>query len=113
MPSHLGVHLGVLAGVAATALFVLSALPMLTKAARTKDLASYSGTNLLIANLGNAAQTAYIATLPPGPVWVLHGFNTLASALMLTWWIRAACASNKAQTAAARIPSPWLATAAE
>lgn len=37
------------AGVVATALFVTSALPMLVKAARTKNLASYSGGNLLIA----------------------------------------------------------------
>lgn len=76
------------AGVVATALFVASALPMLVKAARTKDLTSYSGGNLVIANLGNLAQSAYLTTLPPGPLWALHGFNTLASATMLAWWIR-------------------------
>ncbi len=78
----------VAAGVVATALFVLSTLPMLIKAASTKDLSSYSGSNLVIANTGNAAQALYVITLPPGPVWALHTFNTAASALMLVWWIR-------------------------
>lgn len=76
------------AGVVATALFVLGTLPMLYKAARTKNLSSYSGSNLVMANTGNAAQTLYVVTLPPGPVWALHAFNVVASALMLTWWIR-------------------------
>ena len=76
------------AGVVATALFVASALPMLIKAARTKNLSSYSGGKLLVANLGNLAQSVYLTTVPPGPLWALHGFNTLASATMLTWWLR-------------------------
>ena len=76
------------AGLVATALFVGSALPMLIKAARTKNLASYSGGNLLIANLGNLAQSVYLASVPPGPLWALHAFNSLASATMLTWWLR-------------------------
>ena len=78
------------AGVLATALFVASAVPMLVKASRSRDLSSYSGGNLVIANLGNLAQTVYLTTVPPGPIWALHGFNTLASATMLTWWRRAA-----------------------
>lgn len=81
-------QIAVTAGVVSTALFVLSTLPMLLKAARTKDLSSYSGSNLVIANTGNAVQMLYVITLPPGPVWALHGFNTAASALMLTWWMR-------------------------
>lgn len=81
-------EIAVAAGAVATALFVLSTLPMLTKAARTKDLSSYSGGNLIIANAGNATQVLYVITLPPGPVWALHAFNTAASALMLVWWMR-------------------------
>ena len=81
-------QIGVVAGVLATALFVLSAMPMLIKAAHTKDLSSYSGSNLVIANIGNAAQTLYVVSLPPGPVWALHAFSTMASGLMLVWWIR-------------------------
>ena len=80
-------QIAVLAGMCATALFVLSTLPMLVKAARTQDLSSYSGSNLVIANAGNAVQTLYVITLPPGPVWALHAFNTAASALMLIWWL--------------------------
>jgi hypothetical protein len=45
--------LPVLAGSVSTAVFVASALPMLVKAARTKDLGSYSVGNLILANLGN------------------------------------------------------------
>jgi hypothetical protein len=26
--------------------------------------------------------------LPPGPIWILHGFYTVTSALMLLWWLR-------------------------
>ncbi|HET9422530.1 MAG TPA: hypothetical protein VFO49_15425 [Nocardioides sp.] len=84
MPSQIAL----VAGLVATALFVLSTLPMLLKAARTKNLSSYSGSNLVIANTGNAAQMLYVITLPPGPVWGLHAFNTAASALMLVWWVR-------------------------
>lgn len=75
-------------GAFATVLFVASQAPMLIKAARTKDLASYSGLNLVIANLGNVAQGVYVLTLPPGPIWALHAFNTLTSGCMLYWWLR-------------------------
>ena len=84
MPEHIAPALGTIA----TVLFVVSQAPMLIKAARTKDLASYSGTNLVIANVGNIAQSGYVITLPAGPVWALHAFNTLASGCMLYWWLR-------------------------
>ncbi len=89
-------------GVFATVLFVLSQAPMLLKAARTKDLNSYSGSNLVIANIGNVAQSAYILTLPAGPVWALHAFNTLSSACMLFWWLRH---SHRGKQALSRIGS--------
>lgn len=94
-------------GVVATVLFVISQAPMLIKAARTKDLASYSGTNLVIANLGNVMQTGYIVTLPMGPVWALHGFNMLASGCMLFWWLR----YGRRAKALARPPALVLPTA--
>lgn len=75
------------AGMLATLLYVLASLPMLYKAARTRDLRSYSGANLVMANAANAAQTIYVATLPPGPLWLLHAFNTATAAVMLTWWL--------------------------
>lgn len=80
--------LAVFAGVVSTGLFAMSYLPMLVKAARTKDLASYSLGNLAITNVGNAVHSAYVFSLPFGPIWVLHGFYLIASALMLVWFLR-------------------------
>ncbi|GAA0344432.1 PQ-loop repeat-containing protein [Micropruina glycogenica] len=80
--------IGAIAGTLATLLFVASALPMLIRAHRTRDLSSYSPANLIIANVGNLAQTIYVITLPLGPVWLMHAFNLVVSALMLLWWLR-------------------------
>jgi hypothetical protein len=82
------VSLPVIAGALSTVIFVLSTLPMLVKAARSKDLASYSLGNILLANLGNAVHTVYVVQLPVGPVWVLHSFHLLSTALMLFWYFR-------------------------
>ena len=79
---------GVIAGTVATLLFVCSALPMLIRARRTRDLSSYSPANLIIANVGNLAQTVYVISLPPGPIWLMHTFNIVVSGLMLLWWLR-------------------------
>src|SRR6478735_2961404 len=73
----------VLAGFASTVIFAGSTLPMLAKAIRTRDLASYSLGNLLMANLGNAVHSVYVFSLPAGPVWLLHGFNETVTAFML------------------------------
>lgn len=80
--------IGAIAGTVATLLFVGSALPMLIRARRTRDLSSYSPANLIIANVGNLAQTIYVITLPVGPVWLMHAFNVVVSGLMLLWWLR-------------------------
>lgn len=76
------------AGGLATTLFVLATLPMVIKARRSRDLRSYSGANLVIANCGNLLQSFYVVTLPPGPIWGIHFFNVLVTALMLYWWVR-------------------------
>lgn len=81
-------HIAVACGLIATFMYVAASLPMLAKAARTKDLRSYSGANLMIANTGNVTQSVYVLALPPGPLWLLHGFNTAVSALMLWWWVQ-------------------------
>jgi uncharacterized protein with PQ loop repeat len=73
----------VLAGTVSTVLFALSTLPMLIKAARTRDLASYSRGNMVLANVGNAVHSIYVFQLPAGPIWVLHSFYLISSALML------------------------------
>jgi uncharacterized protein with PQ loop repeat len=80
--------LAVLAGVISSVVFVGSVLPMLVKAVRTRDLASYSLGNLLLANLGNVVHSVYVFSLPTGPIWVLHGFYLLTSAFMLAMYLR-------------------------
>lgn len=81
-------NLPVLAGTLSTVLFALGMLPMLVKAARTRDLASYSLGNLVLSNVANAVHSVYVFNLPAGPIWVLHLAYVLASALMLAWWLR-------------------------
>lgn len=78
----------ILAGVMSTGLFAMSYLPMLVKAARTKDLSSYSLGNLAITNAGNLVHSIYVFSLPVGPIWFLHAFYLVASALMLLWFLR-------------------------
>jgi len=80
--------LAVLAGILSTGLFAMSYLPMLVKAARTRDLSSYSFGNLAITNVGNAVHSVYVFSLPLGPIWFLHTFYLVASALMLAWFLR-------------------------
>ena len=77
----------VLAGTASTVIFTSSVLPMLVKAWRSKDLRSYSLSNLVLSNIGNAVHTVYVLHLPAGPIWVLHGFYVVTSALMLIWYL--------------------------
>jgi len=76
------------AGTASTTLFVVSYLPMLIRAIRTRDLRSYSRSSLVIANVGNVVQAGYIISLPVGPLWFLHGFYLVSSALMLALHLR-------------------------
>jgi uncharacterized protein with PQ loop repeat len=78
----------VLAGIASTVIFASSVLPMLVKARRTKDLTSYSLGNILLANLGNVVYSVYVYSLPPGPIWALHGFYLVSTGLMLVWRLR-------------------------
>ena len=83
----------------ASVVFACSALPMLGKAVRSKDLASYSRSNLVLANVGNAVYSVYVFSLPAGPIWLLHTFYLASSALMLGWSLRfaprrQACAPN-------------------
>jgi uncharacterized protein with PQ loop repeat len=81
-------ELALLAGLASTTLFVVSYLPMLFRALRTRDLASYSRPSLVLANVGNVIQSVYVFSLPAGPIWFLHAFYLAASALMLGLHVR-------------------------
>jgi hypothetical protein len=77
-----------LAGFASTVIFMASTLPMLVKARRSRNLTSYSWGNIALANLGNAVNSVYVYSLPPGPIWLLHTFYLVSSALMLGWYLR-------------------------
>ena len=83
----MSMSLSVLAGSVSTALFVASTLPMLVKAARTRDLGSYSVGNLVLANVGNLTYAVYVFSLPVGPIWALHSFYMVSSATMLAMWV--------------------------
>ncbi len=76
------------AGFTSTAMFVTSNLPMLLKAYKTKNLKSYSFGHIAMSNLGNLIHWLYVSSLPVGPIWFLHGFFTVATALMLFWYLR-------------------------
>ena len=77
-----------LAGIASTAIFAGSTLPMVAKAIRTRDLSSYSLGNLVLINVGNAIYSVYVFTLLPGPIWGLHVFYVTSSAAMLLGFLR-------------------------
>ncbi|HEX2307568.1 MAG TPA: hypothetical protein VHI14_04560 [Jatrophihabitantaceae bacterium] len=82
------VSLPTLAGLTSTVIFAASTLPMLLKAHRTRDLASYSLGQIALANVGNAVHSIYVYSLPPGPIWMLHTFYLASTALMLGWYVR-------------------------
>ena len=80
--------LPILAGIVSTIIFASSTLPMLRKAAVTKDLASYSLGNIGLANVGNLVHSIYVFSLLVGPIWALHSFYLVSTALMLFWYLR-------------------------
>jgi len=80
--------LPVVAGAMSTTIFAVSIMPMLVKAARSKDLSSYSLGNIALANIGNLVHSVYVFSLPAGPVWVLHSFYLVSTVLMLIWYLR-------------------------
>ena len=76
------------AGLVSTTIFAASVLPMLWRAARTRDLTSYSLGHLVLVNAGNAVHSVYVVSLPAGPVWLLHGLYVTSSLAMLSWKVR-------------------------
>jgi uncharacterized protein with PQ loop repeat len=80
--------LPLIAGSVSTVIFATSYMPMLVKAVRTKDLSSYSRAQLVLTNFGNVLYSAYVFSLPLGPIWALHSFYLVATALMLAWYLR-------------------------
>ena len=81
------VNIAIMAGFISGAIFIFSNLPMIVKAFHTKDLKSYSLGHIGLANLGNLIHWIYVVGLPVGPIWFLHGFNTLVAVLMLAFYL--------------------------
>jgi hypothetical protein len=76
----------IIAGSISSLIFATGTLNMLIKAWRTKDVHSYSVMQLALNNVGNVVHWLYISSLPFGPIWFLHGFFTLSTAMMLLWY---------------------------
>ncbi len=81
-------NLATIAGFISTALFAVGTLPMLRKAFRTKDLASYSLGYILLSNVGNLFYSIYVFQLPVGPVWFLQSYNLVTTGLMLVLYLK-------------------------
>jgi uncharacterized protein with PQ loop repeat len=80
--------LPLVAGTVSTVIFAGSMLPMVLKAARSHDLTSYSLSNIVLTNVGNAVHSVYVFHLPPGPIWALHSFYVVTALCMLFWHLR-------------------------
>lgn len=81
-------NVALIAGSISSTIFATSLVPMLGKAYRTKDMRSYSLTNIVLTNVGNVIHSIYIYSLPAGPIWALHTFYLIAMGLMLVWYLR-------------------------
>lgn len=77
----------IIAGSLSSLIFAAGTLNMVIKAWRTKDMRSYSVTMLILNNIGNVVYWAYVASLPFGPIYLMHGFYTVASFILLGWWL--------------------------
>jgi uncharacterized protein with PQ loop repeat len=99
--------LPLIAGTISTVIFATSMFPMLIKARRTRDLASYSLGNIVLSNLGNLVHSIYVFSLPVGPVWALHGFYLVSMVLLLLWYVRFNLRAGHANHAAE--PIGWFA----
>lgn len=101
-------NLPTIAGFISTALFAVGTLPMLTKAFRTRSLASYSLGNIMMSNAGNIIYSLYVFNLPPGPVWFLHTYNLLTTGMMLVWYLRYEGACHHPRSSCSHGPTRFL-----
>ena len=99
----------VVAGTVSSAIFVTSALPMLIKAFRTKDLKSYSLPNIALSNVGNVIHSLYVYSLPAGPIWMLHSFYLVTTGLMLLMYLRYELRSSRRtpEAASSELDGRW------
>jgi len=98
----MNIALPIIAGAISTAVFAISALPMLVKVARTRDMTSYSLSNIVLSNVGNVVHSIYVFHLPPGPIWLLHSFYLVTTGLMLVWYLRYARGRGRNRPVASR-----------
>ena len=84
----------VIAGFTSSIMFATGQIPMLIKVFKTKNLQSYSLINLVFANVGNLIHWVYLITVP-GPLWYLHSFFTITTAIMLLLYLRYEIRSKK------------------
>lgn len=75
-----------IAGSLAGLIFATGSVNMAVKAWRTKDLRSYSLGQMVLNNVGNLFYWLYVISLPFGPIYIMHGFFTFVSLLMLIWY---------------------------
>ena len=78
----------IVAGMISTVVFAVSNLPMLRKALRTRDVSSYSMSSIAMINAANVLYSLYVFSLRIGPIWALHTFYLVSTALMLVWYLR-------------------------
>jgi hypothetical protein len=76
------------AGAISPTIFALSTLPMLFTALRTKDLSSYSLSNILFANLGSIGHSLDVFSLLADPIWLRPSFYLVATSLMRSCYLR-------------------------
>ena len=84
-------HLQILSGFLSSIMFVSANVPMLVKALKSRSLKSYSIWNIGLNNTGNLIYWFYVVSLPVGPIWFMHSFYTITTAVMLALYIRCEC----------------------
>ena len=77
----------IIAGLVSSKIFATSTLTMLLKTMRTKNVDSFSLSSLVLSNVGNIVYWIYVFSLPCGPIYLLHGFYTVAMVIMLLFYI--------------------------
>ncbi len=81
-------QLQLIAGSLSSLLFATSTIPMLLKVFRSRDMRSYSFSNIAISNVANLVHWLYVSSLPFGPIWLLHAFFTVTTLLLLVGYLR-------------------------
>lgn len=79
--------LQMIAGIISSLIFASGTATMLMKTMKTKEVEAYSLPFLVLTNVGNLVYWLYVLSLPFGPIYVLHGFYTIAMIVMLLYFV--------------------------